>query len=41
MLLAPLPFDYVMLIEPRDRVRRARVRPTGTRIRKSPPRDQD
>jgi hypothetical protein len=34
MLLAPLPFDYVQLLDTSDRRRRARSRPTGTRVRR-------
>jgi hypothetical protein len=36
MLLAPLPFDYVKQMDPGDRVRRTRARPTGTRLRRLP-----
>jgi hypothetical protein len=41
MLLAPLPFEYVAYldhhhIEPGERKRRARSRPTGTRVRRTP-----
>jgi hypothetical protein len=31
MLLAPLPFDYATLLDPGDRVRKARKR-SGTRV---------
>jgi hypothetical protein len=36
MLVAPLPFDYVKQIDPTDRVRRTRARPTGSRVRRLP-----
>ena len=36
MLLAPLPFDYAVLLDPGDRVRRTRKRSTGSRIRRTP-----
>ncbi len=40
MLLAPLPFEYVQYFdhhnEPGERKRRARSRPTGTRVRRTP-----
>ena len=34
MLLAPLPFDYLEHFDQRDRVRRTRTRPTGSRVRR-------
>lgn len=40
MLLTSLPFDYAALIDTTDRVRRARKRPTGTRVRRVDPRDR-
>ena len=36
MLLAPLPFDYATLLDPGDRVRKARKRTTGRRVRRTP-----
>ena len=40
MLLAPLPFEYVSYLdhnnERGERKRRARSRPTGTRVRRAP-----
>jgi len=36
MLLATLPFDYIQHLDPGDRVRRTRTRPTGSRIRRTP-----
>ncbi len=45
MLIAPIPFEYVTYldhhIEPGDRKRRARSRPSGTRVRRSPGTIQD
>jgi hypothetical protein len=35
MLLSPLPFEYIRLMDPGDRIRRTRGRPTGTRIRRT------
>jgi hypothetical protein len=35
MLLAPLPFDYAQLLDPGDRVRRARKKTTGRRVRRT------
>ena len=35
MLLAPLPIDYATLLDPGDRVRKARKR-TTTRVRRLP-----
>jgi hypothetical protein len=35
MLLAPLPFDYAILLDPGDRVRKARKRTTGRRVRRT------
>jgi hypothetical protein len=37
MLLAPLPFEYVRLLDPGDRVRRKPGREGETRIRRSLP----
>lgn len=37
MLLAPLPFDYATLLDPGDRVRRARLRTEDRRARPAPP----
>ena len=34
MLLTSLPFDYIRLVDPSDRVRSTRKRPTGTRVRR-------
>lgn len=36
MLLSPLPFDYVKLLDTGDRVRRTRGRATGSRVRRTP-----
>jgi hypothetical protein len=36
MLLAPLPFDYAVLLDPGDRVRKTRSRTTGSRVRRTP-----
>jgi len=36
MLLASLPFDYVVLLDPGDRVRKTRSRTTGSRVRRTP-----
>ena len=36
MHLAPLPFDYVKLLDPGDRVRRTRKLTTGSRFRRTP-----
>jgi hypothetical protein len=33
MLLAPIPFDYATLLDPGDRLRTARKRTTGRRVR--------
>jgi hypothetical protein len=44
MLLAPLPFEYVAYLDhndPGERKRRARSRPTGTRVRRAPGKVQD
>jgi len=35
MLLTPFPFDYITLLDPGDRVRRARRRTTGSRVRRT------
>ena len=37
MLLAPLPFDYLQCMDQGDRQRRARSRPSGTRVRRTTP----
>ncbi len=37
MLLSPLPFDYIQLIDSGDRRRRAQSRPTGDRVRRTSP----
>jgi hypothetical protein len=34
MLPAALPFDYVRHIDPGDRIRRSRVGPSGSRVRR-------
>ena len=34
MFLASLPFDYIQHLDPGDRQRRARSRPTGIRVRR-------
>jgi hypothetical protein len=36
MLLAPLPFDYVTLLDPGDRLRRTRALTSGSRVRRAP-----
>ncbi len=36
MFLAPIPFDYAMLLGSGDRVRKTRKRTTGTRLRRTP-----
>jgi hypothetical protein len=45
MLLAPIPFEYITYLdhnaEPGERKRRARSRPTGTRVRRVPGAIQD
>ena len=38
MLVAPLPFDYVTLLDPGDRVRRTRARSDDRRVHVRPPR---
>jgi hypothetical protein len=35
MLLSPLPFDYATLLDPGDRVRKARKITTGNRVRRT------
>jgi len=35
MLFATLPFDYIQHLDPGDRVRRTRTRPTGSRVRRT------
>jgi hypothetical protein len=39
MLLAPLPFDYVVFLDPGDRVRRTRVHAQDRRARPTLPRE--
>jgi hypothetical protein len=34
MLITPLPFDYATLLDPGDRVRKARRRTMGRRVRR-------
>jgi len=44
MLLAPLPFDYIQLdphLDQGERKRRLRSRPTGTRVRRPPVKNED
>ncbi|CAN5186446.1 hypothetical protein BH09ACT13_BH09ACT13_09660 [soil metagenome] len=41
MLLAPLPFDYITHLDPGDRRRRARSRPQGIRVRRTPMTNRD
>ena len=36
MFLAPIPFDYATLLDSGDRVRKAKKRSTGTRLRRTP-----
>ena len=33
-MLASLPFDYLRHLDRHDRVRRTRIRPTGSRVRR-------
>jgi hypothetical protein len=40
MLLSPLPFDYIQLIDAGDRRRRAQSRPTGVRVRRTSPKSK-
>jgi hypothetical protein len=40
MLLAPLPFEYVKLLDTGDRRRRAISRPTGSRVRRKTSKSQ-
>ena len=35
MFLTPLPFDYAVLLDPGDRVRKARKVTTGRRVRRT------
>ena len=35
MLLTSLPFDYAVLLDPGDRVRRKSTRPSGSRVRRA------
>jgi hypothetical protein len=37
MLLAPLPLDYLQHLDRHGRVRRMRIRPTGSRVRRGMP----
>ena len=36
MFLAPIPFDYATLLDSGDRVRKAKMRTTGIRLRRTP-----
>jgi hypothetical protein len=38
MLISPLPFDYAMLLDPGDRVRKTRKITAGSRVRRAPKR---
>jgi hypothetical protein len=40
MLLTSLPFDYATLLDSGDRVRSKRPRPSGSRVRRTAPRDK-
>lgn len=40
MLLTALPFDYVTLLDPGDRVRKTRARTSGSRVRRTAARDK-
>lgn len=40
MLLTTLPFDYAVLQDPGDRVRTKGTRASGTRVRRTSPRDK-
>jgi hypothetical protein len=40
MLLTSLPFDYAILLDSGDRVRRNNPRTTGTRVRRASARDK-
>ncbi|MGH3133639.1 MAG: hypothetical protein ACRDNY_07860 [Gaiellaceae bacterium] len=35
MLLSPLPFDYAILLDPGDRIRKTRKRTSGRRVRRT------
>jgi hypothetical protein len=37
MFPAALPFDYIQQIDRGDRVRRSRIRPNGSRVRRGAP----
>ena len=36
MFLAPIPFDYATLLDSGDRIRKAKRRTTGIRLRRTP-----
>jgi len=40
MILTTLPFDYAVLLDSGDRVRTNGTRASGTRVRRTPPRDK-
>jgi hypothetical protein len=40
MLLTSLPFDYAVLLDSGDRVRSKRPRTSGSRVRRTAPRDK-
>jgi hypothetical protein len=40
MLLTSLPFDYAVLLDSGDRMRTKRPRPSGSRVRRTTPRDK-
>ena len=35
MLMTPLPFDYAILLDPGDRIRKTRKVTTGSRVRRT------
>jgi hypothetical protein len=37
-MLAGLPYEYIQHLDRDDRIRRARVRPSGSRVRRGTPR---
>jgi hypothetical protein len=40
MLPTSIPFDYAILLDSGDRVRSKRPRPSGSRVRRTAPRDK-
>lgn len=41
MFLAPLPYDYATFLDPGDRVRKAKRRTTGSRVRRTSAKPRD